>query len=136
MRKLIPIIILSLITLVSPSCRRASHNGKIDGFWKITEIAYTPQEDRGENIVYPEDLFICVNLELLQLANPDTDITGILSCHLDEDRISVEFPTNPTEQKLYGYGFAGNPANLDILTLDSKHLVLRSSAATITCRRF
>ena len=136
MRKLIPIIILSLITLVSPSCRRASHNGKIDGFWKITEIAYTPQEDRGENIVYPEDLFICVNLELLQLANPDTDITGILSCHLDEDRSSVEFHTNPTEQKLYGYGFAGNPANLDILTLDSKHLVLRSSAATITCRRF
>jgi hypothetical protein len=132
MRKLLPVLILALIALCLPSCRRTSHNGRIDGFWRIDEIAYA---ESGET-VSPTDLFIAVNLELLQLDNPQVEHTGIISYHKGDPRIGVEFPYNPSAEALYKYGFPANPCVLDIVTLDSHRLVLSSPVAVISCTRY
>ncbi len=132
MRKLLPVLILALIALCLPSCRRTSHNGRIDGFWRIDEIAYA---ESGET-VSPTDLFIAVNLELLQLDNPQVEHTGIISYHKGDPRIGVEFPYNPSAEALYKYGFSANPCVLDIVTLDSHRLVLSSPVAVISCTRY
>lgn len=134
MRKIIPAIILSLIVAVIGfcGCRRASDNGKLDGFWRIDNIHYT---DTDEDVT-PSNLFIAVNLELLQLDNPAPHITGVLTYNKGEERIGVEFPTNPTATALRAYGFAGNPALLDIEKLSGERLVLRSSIAVITCTKY
>lgn len=142
MRKLIPLIILSLIFLTSASCRRTSHNGKIDGFWKIMEIRYDDDSAvaaaaslNGQSVI-PDNLFICINLELIQLGNPEPNITGFMAYDKDDRTLGIEFPGNPGQRHLLNYGISGNPASLDIVTLTNKRLVLRSEAATITCRRF
>ena len=82
------------------------------------------------------DLFIAVNLELLQLDNPQVEHTGIISYHKGDPRIGVEFPYNPSAEALYKYGFPANPCVLDIVTLDSHRLVLSSPVAVISCTRY
>lgn len=141
MRKFLTIICLSLMLISLGACRRASHNGKIDGFWKITEIQYAdqlPVADSGleGTSVVPEDLFICVNLELLQLGNPGTQFTGVMSYSKGDDRLGVDFKDAVSPEKLLIYGFPPSPSVLDIVSLSDKRLVLRSDVATVSCRRF
>ncbi len=133
MRKLLPIIILSLLaTFCFCGCRRASDNGKLDGFWRIDNIHFT---DTDEDLT-PSDLFIGINLELLQLDRPAPDITGIITYKKGEMRLGVQFPTNPTPAQLRTYGFSGNPCMLDIEKLTGERLVLRSEIAVITCTKY
>lgn len=140
MKKLIPIIILSLLTIILfPGCRRMSDNGEIDGYWQIREIYYTAT---GE-IQNPKDKFICINLELMQLNNPSPTpkLTGVLAYHKGDKTIGVDFRYGPTTAELAQFGFAPTPDNpnfcsLDIKRVDSKHLVLESPIATITCKKF
>lgn len=143
MKKIIPILIL-LITLVSlGSCRRTTNNGKIDGFWKITEIYYTAD---GKT-VHPERRMIAVQLELMQLQNAGytATLTGVIHYHKGDPTIGVDFRYNPSDDQLAQYGFAPEPGStegqgqycvLHIEKLDRKHLVLRSPIAVITCRRY
>jgi len=142
MRKLTVFIILSVLLLTSVSCRRTSHNGKIDGFWKIMEIQYdenstvaTSASLDGQSVI-PNNRFICINLELIQFGNPEPEITGIIAYDKSGRTLGIEFPGNPGQRYLLNYGVAGNPVSLDIVTLTEKRLVLKSSVATITCRRF
>lgn len=137
MKKIFPLILIAIIAITAGSCRRASHNGLIDGMWRIDEITVTAT---GEN-VDPLDKFICVNLELMQLGHPTPEITGILHYHKGDERFSVEFPYRPSDDKMAGYGFAYNSPDTDVVTLDvellnHKHMVLRSPIATITCTRY
>lgn len=140
MKKIIPIIILSLLSIIlMPGCRRVSHNGKIDGYWQIREIYYTAT---GE-IQNPKNKFICINLELMQLnyPNPSPELTGVLAYHKGDDAIGVDFRYGPSAELLAQFGFAPTPDNpnfctLDIKRVDSKNLVLESPIATITCKKF
>lgn len=130
---------LAILTLSLPSCRRATDNGKIDGFWQIREIQY----DDG-NIVRPEYRMIAVQLELMQLDYFNSKITGVLDYHKGDSEIGVDFRYNPADADLYLWGFAPDPelsdgtkyCRLKIELLDSKSLVLRSPIALITCRRY
>lgn len=138
MRKIF-FIIISIFAIISfSSCRRTSDNGKIDGYWQIREIHYNDGQ-----ISNPNRLFICVNLELMQLNNPDPSdkLTGVISYHRGDDKIGVDFRYGPTAEQLALYGFAPIATNpneciLDINRLDSKYLVLTSPIAVITCKRF
>ena len=133
MRKILHIILLSLLAaLCVCGCRRASDNGKLDGFWRIDNIHYTDTEED----ISPTGLFIAVNLELIQLDNPGPNITGVLTYKKGDDRIAVDFPTNPSATSLRTYGFSGNPALLDIEKVSAKRLVLRSGKAVIKCTKY
>ena len=83
MRKIFNIILLFVTIIAAGSCRRASDNGKIDGFWRIDEINYKAS---GETVC-PSGLFIAVNLELLQLDDPAVKHTGIISYHKGDSRL-------------------------------------------------
>ncbi len=130
---------IPLLALLSFSCRRATDNGKIDGFWQIREIQY----DDGK-VVNPEYRMIAVQLELLHLDYFNNFITGVLDYHKGDSEIGVDFRYNPSDADLYLYGFAPDPelsvnskyCRLKIEVLDSKSLVLRSPIALITCRRY
>lgn len=132
MRKIFNIILLFVTIMAAGSCRRASDNGKIDGFWRIDEINYKAS---GETVC-PSGLFIAVNLELLQLDDPAVKHTGIISYHKGDSRLGVEFPYNPSKEELYRFGFPENPCVLDITVLTDRRLVLSSSVGVISCTRY
>ena len=141
-KKIFTILMSALLIIALGSCRRATDNGKIDGFWHIREIQYNDGSSS-----YPEKKMIAVQLELLQLDDPQTTplLTGVLDYHKNDKVLGVDFRYKPSDADLYPYGFAGNPelsgpsntyCRLDIVQLDSRHLVLRSPIALITCRRY
>lgn len=134
MRKIIIMMLAAVAAIALGSCRRASDNGKIDGHWQIREIYYI---ETGTS-EYPVDKFISVQLELMQLQNPvqSGDLTGVITYHKGDPEISVDFRNNPTAERLASFGFQGNPSVLHIDRLDSKHLVLSSPIAVITCKKF
>lgn len=141
MKKVIFILLTSLLLLATGACRRATDNGKIDGFWQIREIQYN-----DGTTVRPNGKFICVQLELMQLQTPSNGlITGVLDYHKNASELGVDFRLNPSDDFLYSYGFAPDPQlsgstnKFCILTIeraDSRHLVLRSPIAVITCRKY
>lgn len=121
------------------SCRRTSHNGKIDGFWRVETVEYldqtTPDPDPAEH-----DMFIMVNLELFQLGMPTPVLTGIMSYHKGDDKVAVDFAQPMSEARrneIFAlYGIPSTQTVFEIEKLDSKRLVLNSGIARITCRRF
>ena len=127
-------MLLAVVMISASSCRRWSDNGKIDGYWKIQEIYYIADG----TTVKPEQRFISVQLELLQLQMPkqSTSLTGILHYNKSDDFFTVDFPYNPSDELLSEFGFQGAQSRLEIVKADSKHLVLESPIAVITCRRW
>lgn len=128
------LIVASVAAFGALSCRRASDNGKIDGFWQIQEIYYKA-DGRTE---YPTNKFIAVQLELLQLDGPGVlpQLTGVLSYDKNEDNFTVDFRNGPTEEQLNGFGFSGQQSVVHIDKADRSHLVLSTSIAVITCRKY
>lgn len=116
------------------SCRRASDNGKIDGYWKIQEIYYIADG----TVVNPTNEFISIQLELLQLQAPSHNpkMTAVLSYDKEDDNFSVDFRNNPTDEELAKFGFAGRQSTLHIESVDSKRMVLTSAIARISCRKW
>ena len=109
----------AVLLIVAGSCRRASHNGAIDGNWKILTIETLAT---GE----VEDLsgvnrFIAINLELMQLRGVSL-LTG-------------DFP-NTDVKALSVYGIDENPVTFTVEKANSNRLQLRTSTKLITCRRF
>lgn len=116
------------------SCRRADSNGKLDGFWKIYEIYYI-----ADGItVNPESEFIAVQLELMQLQsnNPRYTLTGVLSYSKGADSFSVDFRSNTSPELLYNFGFGERQNTVHIDHLDNKKMILSTSVAQITCRKY
>lgn len=116
------------------SCRRWSDNGKIDGYWQIQEVYYIADGTTS----HPTELFIAVQLELLQLQQPmpSGDLTAVLAYNKNEDFFTVDFRNNPSDAQLYPFGFAGAQERIDILKADDKHLILSTPIARITCRKY
>ncbi|MDE7180404.1 MAG: lipocalin-like domain-containing protein [Muribaculaceae bacterium] len=142
MKKYIAILLLSLLFIAAPACRRASDNGKIDGFWKITEIRYTTDN----SVVNPPNRYIGIQLELLQLnmGSPGPELTAVLNYHKGDAQIGADFRYNPTDAQLAQYGFVADASSapgtkyciLDIEHVSSSRMVLRSPIAVITCRKY
>lgn len=123
------IIAISLLSL--GSCRRMSNNGKIDGNWKIYEIYYIAD---GTTVV-PENEFIAIQLELLQLRSSKDFCTAVIGYDKNSDDMYVDFKKiNPSI--LYPFGFGSAQSTVHIDRADSKHLVLSTDIARITCRKY
>lgn len=142
MKRLIPVIILSLLAITLAGCRRVSDNGRLDGLWKIREIEYTAD---GATVC-PANLFFGVQLELFQCQSPTPrrDLTGILHYHKGSDSFTVEFPNKPTRAAMADFGLVPENEDKDktpVCRLDIEHasgsrLVLRSPIAVITCHKY
>ena len=122
----------AVLLIVAGSCRRASHNGAIDGNWKILTIETLAT---GE----VEDLsgvnrFIAINLELMQLRGVSL-LTGEIDYHKREHLLTVDFP-NTDVKALSVYGIDENPVTFTLEKANSNRLQLRTSTKLITCRRF
>lgn len=130
----IALTVLTVSILMSGSCRRASDNGKIDGYWKIQEIYYISDGVTVE----PDGKFIAIQLELLQLQDPDPSpkLTAVLSYAKGSDQFSVDFRNNPSEEQLAAFGFSGTQSVMHIDKVDGKRMVLTSPIARITCRKW
>ena len=118
---------------VFSNCRRATDNGKIDGFWRIYEIQYLDDN----SVVTPEyDEYIAIQLELIQLQSPGhSNYTGVITYNKGDEQMGVNFP-NLSDAHLYPYGFTGPESTVRIERADSKHLVLRTPIAIVSCRKY
>ncbi len=129
------IALLGLVLATLSGCRRASHNGKLDGLWRVDTIEYV-QPDGTTTVTNPTDLFYGVNLELFQIDTPGPTYTGEISYDKGGSTLGVRFTGNPGSTELLSYGVPSNPVMFDIVKLDSKHLVLKTNTTVVTCRRY
>lgn len=128
-------LLAALSLLLLPACRRASDNGLIDGLWRIDQIDYFEQGQQPSTI-HPEGFFIAIQLEILQLDNPNPVATSIMSYDKDKRTLGLEFPYNPDPSLLRKYGIMQNPCVMKVEALSHKRLVLTSSSSRVTCTRF
>ena len=134
------ILTLLCIILAGAGCRRVSHNGAIDGYWRIRTIEYkdgTPEE-------HPEDLFIAIQCELMQLwqtvpsgAQKRDVPTGEMTYDKDAGRLSVDFrdPVNLTLARLHQFGVCSNPVTFKV-HVDGSTMVLTTPESVITCLKW
>lgn len=130
------LLVLSLAALVGlTSCRKVSHNGKLDGQWQIRSIENT---ETGVETSPDPELYICIDLHILQLTGGPR-LTANMTYDKDAETISCDFPyvkDEDVETQLGAYGIFSNPVKMDIVKLDGKSLVIRTDKSIITCRRF
>lgn len=138
--KTIYMLLALLLLTVGSGCRRTSHNGDLDGNWRVKAITVTSTgttEDLGDNY------FIAINLELMQLRAPGmsqtqaTTVTGVMDYDEDAGRLTVDFPKNDRkgDQNLERFGIYSNPVTFQV-SVSSRNLVLKSPESVIECRRF
>ncbi len=128
---------LLLLLPILSSCRKMSHNGKLDGFWQIQSIESIFSE------LQPVDpsshRFICINLHVVNLDERGVQRTGNLHYDKEEGKVTMDFPyVNLTNDPnaLAKWGIYENPVVCTIVKVDSKQLILQTPQTTITCRRF
>lgn len=124
------------------SCRKAPINGKLDGQWQIMSVEWLAD---GSDISPELRSYIDINLHVIQLRNVSLSetqgslISGNLAYDKNNSTMTVDFPYNTEGGKLMQlqpWGIYSNPETFEIVKLDGKQLVLKSSQTMITCRRF
>lgn len=134
------ILTLLCIILAGAGCRRVSHNGDIDGYWRIRTIEYTD----GTPEEHPENMFIAIQCELMQLwqtvpsGGQKRDVpTGEMAYDKDAGRLSVDFrdPVNLTLARLRQFGVCSNPVTFTV-HVDGSTMVLSTPESVITCRKW
>lgn len=131
--------ILLMTILILPcfiSCRKMSHNGKLDGFWQIQNIEIT-----NPDITPPPFSinYISINLHVVNLGAGGNKYSGNLHYDKEEQTVTMDFPyTDLTKDPDYfnKWGIYSNPVVCKILKVDSKNLILQTPETIITCRRF
>lgn len=122
------------ILMALPSCRKASHNGKLDAQWQIMRIENNTD---GTSAVPGQREYICINLHVVNLF--PANIAGNMNYDKDAATVTMDFPYNRDEagmSALAPYGILSNPVVFRITELNGKRLVLTSDASTVVCRRF
>lgn len=132
--------LLILCVLIGTGCRRTSHNGDIDGFWRVVSVEQIANGTTilKDTVIYPEDLFYCINLELMQLQPLSYDYTGVMNYSERDRRLTVEFPKQaegPTGWQMQKFGIWTNPVTFEV-NAGRSHLVLRTPESVIKCDRF
>lgn len=147
MRKIFSIIFTALLVIILFSgCRRATHNGWIDGNWRIKsveQIADGVFYDK-DTVIYPESSFIAIQLELAQIrtgSEPGVKGRGATAVMLHDrknDKITLEYRLNDKDVNpkwMIERGFCSNPETYDVHA-NSKRLTLRSANVVINCERW
>lgn len=127
-----------LLLTVGTGCRRMSHNGDLDGNWRLKAITVT---STGEVIDPGEKCFMAINLELMQLRAPGLPgtqaaiVTGVMDYDEDAGRLTVEFRKNAEKRYLERFGIYSNPVTFKV-SVNRKKLVLTSPESVLELRRF
>lgn len=138
MKKYLYILIAAVLMLMAGSCRRTSHNGKIDGNWRLMNVEFT---ESGTSTDFSEsDIFININLELMQIRGPQLSpqayYTGVMDWNEKSGKLGVNFAYDANADLLTRFGIFDNPVVFTVKVADSKHLVLETDKSVITCNRF
>lgn len=125
------------VLIMAVGCRRVSHNGKLDGNWRVETVELFKESGmvKQDSLFHPEDRYIAFQLELVQI-RPNLH-TGIITYDDKSGQLSMEFPKEPSSlpKVFLDYGICENPVTFTV-EADSKHLVLKNASAVVTCRRW
>lgn len=123
------------------SCRKMSHNGKLDGQWQIQSVENT---ETGEvTSPYPKHYY-CLNLHVVNLKITDLSatISGNMQYDKDASTVTMDFRSFPysteeaNDRALGEFGVYENPVTFDIIELNDKEMVLKSPQSVVRMRRF
>lgn len=125
---------------IGAGCRRTSHNGDIDGFWRVVSVEQIANGTTipKDTVIYPTNLFYCINLELMQLQPLSAEFTGVMNFSERNRKLTVEFPKRPegaTGWEMQRFGIWTNPVTFEV-NAGKSHLVLRTPESVIKCDRF
>lgn len=126
------LIIAILLLFLTSGCQKSPINGDLDGQWQVMEVSPAPVETPIN-----ARLYYCFYLHVCQLNYyGGTLTTG--SMDYSGDHITLSFPdtSGETAAGLRQYGIPANPVTFTVDRLDSKSLILRSAATTVTLRKF
>lgn len=129
-------VVLMLLLFSAGGCRRWSHNGDIDGHWQITSVELLDEQGEITETLHPQDYYIAIGLELLQLYYENTVCTGRM--YVNGNMLEVDFSkvsNNPVWLR-ENCGFMEPVDNYEIITANCDHLVLQGSHSRISGRRW
>lgn len=91
------LIIIFIIALAAVSCRKASHNGDLDGQWQLRTITLTDNSSMSVRGIYYDFM-----LHTAQMRGGGPTYTGNMVYDKDKS-IFIEFPVNKASQfNMYG----------------------------------
>jgi hypothetical protein len=125
MKKLIYIL---LCTTLFASCQKADDNGDLGGFWKLLQI-----EEVGNDTIIDkrnEDRFWAIQLRMITTNNG-----GKGRFQHTGDSLFVQMLQKPQDAKAVGL-YNHEDERFEVLILNRNSMVLRSSDATLTFRKF
>ena len=145
------LLILTVCTLLlTLSCEKLPENGKLDGWWQVTEVQFARNGAYDSIVPMKEQkIFWAVQLKLISITGISNGTTGETLCrfHYAGDRLQLtemyvhhrdrdDRITDPAFSALKATGIDSNQADFAIEALDSKHMQLRSDFARIVFRKF
>ena len=122
------IIYILLCTTLFASCQKADENGDLGGFWKLLQI-----EEVGNDTIIDkrdEDRFWAIQLRMITTNNG-----GKGRFQHTGDSLFVQMLQKPQDAKAVGL-YNHEDERFEVLILNRNSMVLRSSDATLTFRKF
>ncbi|MCH5320069.1 MAG: lipocalin-like domain-containing protein [Paramuribaculum sp.] len=110
-------------------CNKVSHNGDLDGQWRILYIENT--EDG--KITEPVQYFYCFYLHTANLTRGGIVATANMT--YEYPLLSLDFPY-ASLATLSEWGITTNPADFEIVSLSRTHLIMKTGTNLITLRKF
>ena len=96
--------------------------------------------DNGEVNVPNKQLYICLNLHVVQLSyRGGIQVSGNMQYDKAGGEIHWDFPYHETAAQINSlreWGIYSNPVTFHVVKLDGKSMVLKSDKTVVTCRRF
>lgn len=135
--------VMLMIAVSLGSCQKRNNMGPLRGQWQIMSIERPGQEPEVPDA---PRRYICFDLKIIQLTTSLNDIAADNPYYIGE--VSGEDPnytfTFPYDQadpatwlpELQKWGIDGNPANAEVLELNSSTLRMKVGSNTLTLRRF
>lgn len=121
-------IVIALL-LLGQSCGKVSHNGDLDGMWRVLTVENLTT---GE-VTYPNQHFYCFYLHTANLTKGVVCATANMI--YDYPKLILDFPYNSAGQ-LDEWGIYSNYVEFEILELNSREMTMRSTEALVAMRKF
>lgn len=129
---ILAVVVMFTLLLAAGSCSKDNINGALDGQWQIKEIS-----DGNSTFELTEKRYISFQLHVCQLrvwgkvfANGNLKYNG--------KTIKIDFPYVEGEEneRLKEWGIFANPAEFEVVSLDSDRLVIRRRDITVRLVKF
>lgn len=122
-------VIIALLSFIAISCNKISHNGNLDGMWRIITIENLENGD----IYTPDQHFYCFNLHTANLTGGNEVPTANMTYKYPV--LYLDFPYE-SPGNLVDWGIYSNYVKFDILQLTKSDLVMQSEDVLITLKKF